>query len=93
MEHAQNTRTVLAAAVLLAATSAGLAGCATVSPAADTVSVVVDHRELVREGADRYVQEQLDRARSAAGHRELVRESADRYVEQLLERARTSTDD
>ena len=89
MEHAQNTRTVLATAVVLVAT--GLAGCATASTAG-TGPVVAEHRQLVRESADRYVEEQIDRARSAITHRLLMRESAERYIEELLERARAAAE-
>jgi len=85
MEHTQNTRKVLAAGLVLAAT-AGLAGCATASPAAETIT----HRTLVRESADQYVEQLVERAHAAVTHRTLVRESADQYVEELLRRARAS---
>jgi hypothetical protein len=82
MEHTQNTRKVLVAGLVLAAT-AGLAGCATASPTADPGL----NRTLARESADRYVDELVERANAAVTHRTLVRESADRYVEELIERA------
>jgi hypothetical protein len=88
MEHTQNTRKVLAAGLVLVAATVGLAGCATASPAADPGV----HRTLVRESADRYVDELIERANLAVAHRMLVRESADRYVEELVERTSTSID-
>jgi type IV pilus biogenesis protein CpaD/CtpE len=83
MEHTQNTRKVLAAGLVLVAATAGLAGCATASRAADPDL----NRTLVRQSADRYVDELVERANVAVTHRTLVRESADRYVDQLVDRA------
>ncbi|MBT2516228.1 hypothetical protein J7E29_02150 [Streptomyces sp. ISL-90] len=83
MEHTQNTRKFLAAGLVLVAATVGLAGCATASPAADPGL----HRMLVRESADRYVDELIERANLDSTHRMLVRESADRYVDELIERA------
>lgn len=83
MEHTQNPRKVLAAGLVFVAAMVGLAGCATASPAADPGL----HRTLVRESADRYVDELIERADVAVTHRMLVRASADRYVDELIERA------
>lgn len=88
MEHTQNTRKILAAGLVLVAATVGLAGCATASPAADPGL----HRTLVRESADRYVDELIERANAAVTNRKLVREGADRYVEELVERSRPSVD-
>ena len=83
MEHAQNTRKVLAAGLVLVAATVGLAGCATASGAADPGL----NRTLVRESADRYVDELVERANLAVTQRTLAHESADHYVDQLVERA------
>lgn len=83
MEHTQNTRKILAASLVLVAATVGLAGCATASGAADPGL----NRTLVRESADRYVDELVERADLAVTHRTLVRTSADHYVDQLVERA------
>lgn len=83
MEHTHNTRKVLAAGLVLVAATVGLAGCATASSAADPGL----HRTLVRESADRYVDELIERANAAVTHRSLVRESADQYVDELVQRA------
>jgi len=81
MEHTQNTRKLLAAGLVVVAATAGLASCATASRAADPGL----NRTLVRQSADRYVDELVERANRVT-HRTLVRESADHYVDQLIER-------
>jgi hypothetical protein len=63
MEHTQNTRIVVAAALVLAAATGSLAGCATASPSSEQGRAVITHRMLVRESADRYVDELIERAR------------------------------
>jgi hypothetical protein len=85
MEHTQNTRKALTALAILAV-AAGLTSCATPKPAADPGQSAIAHRLLVQAGADRYVDEMVDRAIT---HRFLVRESADRYVDEMLDRAVT----
>jgi hypothetical protein len=82
MEHTQNIRMIIAAALVVAATG-GLAACGT--PQSEAGGAAISHRLLVRESADRYVEE-LE-ARAQISHRLLLRESADRYVEELLQRA------
>ena len=62
MEHAQNTRRALAALLLITA-AGGLASCAT-APAPEWGQTPAGHRQLVRASADRYVDEQIQRARS-----------------------------
>jgi hypothetical protein len=89
MEHTQNTRKIIAAAIVLSASIGGLAACATVSDA-DAGRAAISHRMLVRENADRYVEELEQRADASMQvntHRMLVRESADRYVDELVGRA------
>jgi N-formylglutamate amidohydrolase len=86
MEHTQNTRKVLAAGLVLVAATVGLAGCATASPAADPGL----SRALVRESADHYVDQLVERAHAVVTDRTLARESADHYVDQLVERAHAS---
>jgi hypothetical protein len=83
MEHTQNTRKLLAAGLVFVAATAGLASCATESRAADPGL----NRTLVRQSADRYVDELVERANVAVTHRILVHKSADHYVDQLVERA------
>ena len=87
MEHTQNTRKVLAAGLVLVAATVGLAGCATASSAVDPGL----NRTLVRESADRYVDELIERANLAVTHRTLVREGADRYVDELIQRANVAS--
>jgi len=82
MEHTQNTRKLLAAGLVVVAATAGLASCATASPAVDAGL----NRTLVRQSADRYVDELLEHAKAAITNRDLVRESADHYVDQLVKR-------
>jgi hypothetical protein len=81
MEHTRNTRTALAALLLITAVG-GLASCATAS-APEWGQTPAGHRQLVRASADRYVEEQLGRVDM---HRRLVRASADRYVDEQLGR-------
>jgi polyhydroxyalkanoate synthesis regulator phasin len=83
MEHTENIRKVLAAGLVLVGATLGVAGCATASGAAEPGL----NRTLVRESADRYVDQLVDRANVAVTHRTLVRASADHYVDQLVERA------
>ena len=89
MEHTQNTRKIIAAAIVLSATIGGLAACATASQT-DAGRAAISHRMLVRENADRYVEELEQHAGASVQvntNRELVRESADRYVDELVGRA------
>jgi hypothetical protein len=61
MEHTQNTRKTFTVLAVLAV-AAGLASCATPQLAAGPGQSAITHRFLVRESADRYVDELVRRA-------------------------------